>query len=270
MIALLTLLLGCGPTRTTAENWEVFAIDYGRSTYSRAKLIQGAKEGREPFAWTSWVIRGQDRLIVVDTGFASQEVADEWKIEGFVPVPQLLSTWGVAPDEVTDVVLTHAHWDHMGNLGAFPTSRVWLQREAFEWARSRLSEERPERSGMRLEDFEQILQAQTTKRLNRPHGKMKVAPGITIRPGGGHTPGIQWVEVEDGPRTIVLASDIAYLYQNIETPIPTGSTADAEADLAQIKLMKATAKPPHLLLPGHDPKVFDNFPQVAARVYEVK
>ena len=270
MFAILSLLFACGPTRTTAETWEVFAIDYGRSTYSRAKLIDGETGGREPFAWTSWVIRGPDRLIVVDTGFASQDVAKKWKIEGFVPVPELLSSWGVTADEVTDVVVTHAHWDHMGNLGAFPTSRVWIQREAYEWAKSRLSEERPERSGMRLKDFEQVELAMATHRLLRPHGDREIATGVTLHTGGGHTPGIQWVEVEDGPRTIVLASDIAYLYENIKTPIAASSTTNGEADLTQINLMKNTAKPPHLLLPGHDPKVFDTFPAVARRVHEVK
>lgn len=265
---LLAALVGCGPTRTTPDVWEVYALDYGRSTFKRSKLVQGAKEGpREPFAWMAWLIVGPEHKILVDTGFSDTALAEEWKIQGHRLIPDLLADLEQGPETITDVVITHAHWDHMGNVGAFPQSRVWIQEVEHTWATGRVSDAVPEKNGVRLADLKAV---DGGSRLQKVKGDGEVAPGIRLHAGGGHTPGVQWVEIDDGPRTLVLASDIAYLYENIERSIPPGGSRDPAADATQIDAMKAVASEVRLVIPGHDPAVFTRFVAVKPGVVRLR
>ena len=219
-----------------------------------------------PFAWMAWLIRGRDRVVLVDTGFADEALAARWKIQGYRPLPEGLALLQVRSEDVTDVVITHAHWDHLGNVGPYRNAEVWIQQPELDWARSRVTPEKPERSGVRLQD----LQALDGLKLHAVTGKATVTEGITVHPGGGHTPGVQWVQIDDGARTVVLTSDIAYLYENLERQVPPGGSRDPDLDATQILRMQKAARPAHLVVPGHDPLVFERFPTVAPGIVEIR
>ncbi len=89
--------------------------------------------------------------------------------------------------------------------------------------------------------------------------------------GGKHTHTIQWVEVRTGGKTgtVVLASDIAYLYENVEKLVGSRSTGDHKLDVDELKKMKKAATHPSLVIPGHDPLVAKRFPRVGKHVYHI-
>jgi glyoxylase-like metal-dependent hydrolase (beta-lactamase superfamily II) len=267
----LVLSLSCtSPAVNEVEesDWQVYALDYGRSSFQRSKLLLGSPEGvRDPFAWTAWVVRGPEGVVLIDTGFKDQAVAEKWKITNFKPVSEILPALGIQPASVTDVVLTHAHWDHMGNLAPYTNARVHIQADELGWARGRVNPDQPERSGLRHKDLIEVDVAAKGKRLNTLSGDQEILPGIQVHGGGGHTPGVQWVEVNTGAGTIVLASDIAYVYENLETGTPPGASRDPERDRAQIAKMKTLSA---VLVPGHDPRVFERYEWVADRVVAIK
>ena len=257
--------------------WSVFALEYGNSVkFRHSVLIRGAsKDERVPLSWWAWLIQpssGDGRRILVDTGFDDEKLARQWRFKRHVPVPRLLRDLHIEPSSITDVVVTHSHWDHMGNVSPYKNARIWIQKEEFDWAVKKVSDEKPVNQGVRLKDVDVLKKARDENRLSLVAGTKEIAPGIIVHPGGKHTPFIQWVEVQSGGRsgTIVLATDIAYLYENIDKVVSSGSTLDPRKDVAEIKKMinKATRK--ELVIPGHDPEVARRFKSVGKHIYRIR
>jgi glyoxylase-like metal-dependent hydrolase (beta-lactamase superfamily II) len=234
------------------RDWRVFAIEYGKSTVSLSMLAFGAAKGkRAPMSWYAWLLVSKapsDRRILVDTGFDDAKLAAKWRFSWRDRVSAILDRAGVPASSITDVVLTHGHFDHVGDTAPYVGVRFWIQKAAL--------------GGLRLGD-----------RLTALDGPKEIARGVSLIPGGGHAPGIQWVRIALGDgarRTAVLASDVAYLYESIEKLSPTGSTGDADADLAALRAMRAATGSAALILPGHDPLVAKRLPRVAEHVYELR
>ncbi len=97
-----------------------------------------------------------------------------------------------------------------------------------------------------------------------------MAPGILVYTGGRHTHESQYVSVPTRAGTVVLASDNVYLYLNLDRHRPIAATWDTVSNLAAQDRMKRIASSPRLIVPGHDPAVFDRFPKVADRVVEIR
>ncbi len=256
------------------KGWRVFAIDYGRSQrFRHSTMVADAPDGeRVPAAWSAWLVSGPERAVLVDTGFASEKVAARWKVDGFEPVPRILARAGVSPAEITDVVLTHLHWDHAGNIAPYRRARVWVQRAEREWARELVDEQHPDKAGVRLADLEALDAVEKQGRLAAIEGDREIHPGLLVHVGGRHTAAIQWVEVRTARDvgTVVLTSDNAYLYENLERNVPIGSCYDRGANLRELSRMRSIVSNPRLLVPGHEPRVFDRFPGVADRIVEIR
>ena len=97
----------------------------------------------------------------------------------------------------------------------------------------------------------------------------EILPGIRVYTGGKHTFQSQFVGVTTRTGTVVLASDNAYLYENLERHLAIAQTVDAASNLAaQDRMLKLAAKP-QLVIPGHDPAVFERFAPVRANVVRI-
>jgi len=222
------------------RDWRVFAIEYGTSSQNRSMLVQGApKSERAAMSWYAWLLvskRSVNRRVLVDTGFDDAERAKKWRFTRRERVNAILERAGVAPASITDVVLTHSHWDHAGDTAPYVNARRWV-RKGF------------------------------------PGASEEIANGVSLIAGGGHTKDIQWVRIALGDerrRTVAIASDVAYLYENLETLTPTGSTTDSDADLAAMRAMLSATGSAALILPGHDPEVAKRLSRVAENAYELK
>lgn len=93
----------------------------------------------EPIDYYYWVIRSADRVIVVDTGFTPQEAQrrnvmwnDTYHPEFLITPQDAARVLGFDPDKVSDVVLTHLHFDHIGNVNVYPSARFHIQRRELE------------------------------------------------------------------------------------------------------------------------------------------
>jgi glyoxylase-like metal-dependent hydrolase (beta-lactamase superfamily II) len=98
----------------------------------------------------------------------------------------------------------------------------------------------------------------------------EILPGITCYTGGRHTYASQFVGVNTKAGMVVLASDNMYLYENLEKHVPIAQTLDAASNLRAQDRMKQLAASPRLIVPGHDPAVFDKFPKVSERVVRIE
>jgi glyoxylase-like metal-dependent hydrolase (beta-lactamase superfamily II) len=241
--------------------YEVYAIRYGTlKSFPLGELVKGEdKNTKIDIALMIWLVKGNGRNILVDSGFYRDSFMKEWKPADYMKPSEAISKLGLKPEDITDVIISHAHWDHADGTDLFPKARVWIQKEEFEYY------DRPEHqknSGVFALDMAMLEKIRAEGRLELVDGDDKaVLPGITVYTGGRHTYASQYVGVNTSKGIVILASDNVYLYENIEKSLPITATFDAESNLRAQERMKKLAGSPSLIIPGHDPAVFVKFPK---------
>jgi glyoxylase-like metal-dependent hydrolase (beta-lactamase superfamily II) len=240
--------------------WEVYALRYATLPgFAASDLVAGADPGRRiDIAMAVWLLKGPGgRTVLVDTGFHREELFRQWRVAGFTSPAEMLARVGVRADDVSDVIITHLHWDHAGGVDLFPEAHVWVQQA--EWRAASDGATRP--GGVTAADVAVLRARERAGRLTVVNGDgLEVIPGITLYVGGRHTPGSQYLGVLTRSGTVVLASDAVYLYQNLDNGLPIAQTLDAAGNLDAQRRMRGIASRPDLIVPGHDPEVFRRFP----------
>jgi glyoxylase-like metal-dependent hydrolase (beta-lactamase superfamily II) len=247
--------------------YEVYAIRFATvENYPTRYLVVGADSTRRtPLAFTVWLMRGGGRTVLMDAGFYRQKFIDRWKPSPYAKPSDALTPLGVKPEDVTDIVISHVHWDHLDGADLFPKARVWLQRDEYEHYTND--------SGAVLDraiDADDAKMLATLAQAGRlqliPGDSTEILPGITVYTGGKHTFASEFATVHaslGGGRigTIVLASDNAYLYENLEHHRPITQSLDTVSNLRAQERMARLASEPRLIVPGHDVDVFVRFPK---------
>ncbi len=267
MIAALAILLATA----NAPLYEVYAIRYATiPAFPVAGLVEGAdKERKLDIAMMVWLIRGGGHNIVVDTGFYRPQFFRSWKITDFVRPDEAVARAGVKPDEVTDVVLTHAHWDHADGADLFPKAQIWIQKEEYAYYTGAAWQPGGKHGGIDPDDVLMLTRMNVAGRLHLVDGEQEILPGVRVYTGGLHTWASQYVSVPTRSGTVVLASDNMYLYENLEKHAPVAQTLDRHSNLRAQDRMKTIASRPELIVPGHDPAVLTRFPKVAQGVVRI-
>ncbi len=214
-----------------------------------------------PLDYFVWAIhRHGEPPVIVDTGFHAEAAAARGR-EITRPIGKSLRDAGIDPLLVTDVILTHLHYDHAGGLGDFPNARFHVQDAELAFATSRHVCDQQVRAPF---DGEPV--AELVRRLYHDHvvfhdGDEEFAPGISLRLANGHTAGLQMVVCETARGDVVLASDAAHLYANITRQLPFPIYVDEEDYArAQARAMDLAGGSLDHLIPGHDPLVLSCFP----------
>ena len=246
--------------------YEVYAIRFATvSGYPTRYLVAGADSTRKTsLAFTVWLIRGGGRTVLMDAGFYRQKFLDRWKPASFSRPDAALAALGVKPTDVTDIVISHVHWDHLDGADLFPRARVWLQKDEFEHYTNDTGAVLDR--AIDPDDAKMLASLKTAGRLQLiPGDSTEIMPGITVFTGGKHTFASEFAAVNAslaGGRTgtIVLASDNAYLYENLERHRPITQSLDTISNLHAQERMARLASEPRLIVPGHDVDVFIRFP----------
>ena len=253
MSALLCMaLLGAG----TAPEYTIEAIRYADSPHDAvSELVIGApKDETVDTIYVFWLIRGGGRKILFDSGFHRERWFKEWTITNYLRPDKAVALAGVKPEEITDVVISHAHWDHLGGIDLFPQATVWIQREEYRYYTADAWQPGGDHGGIDPEDVQELVRLNTTGRLRLVDGDdVELFPGIRAYTGGRHTFASQYLRV-DGHPAFVLASDNVYLYRNLieHKPSATFSEDDYPANLRNQERMVALAGSLDRVIPGHD------------------
>jgi len=260
------------PAAPRAPAWRVYAIRYATiPAFPVRYLVTGADTTRTlDIAMMCWLLDGgPGRHVLVDAGFYRPKFLDEWKPAGFVRPSDAVRRVGLAPDSITDVVISHVHWDHLDGADLFPNARIWIQREEYT--------HHVGADGMPLNPAIDTLDAAMLSRLEAA-GRVKLVegdaqeflPGLTAYTGGKHTFASQYVGVRTAKGIVVVASDNLYLYENLDRHRPIAQTLDSTSNLAAQERMKRLAASPRLIVPGHDPAVFQRFHAAGDGVVKVE
>ena len=136
---LVTRVSGVGTfVAQTKPQYEVYAIRYATiPDFAVSGLVAGADPARKmDIAMMVWLLRGNGKNILVDSGFYREQFFKEWHVTGFVKPSDAVKRMGLQPD-ITDVVITHMHFDHAGNNGAFPRATFVVQAEHLAFAKGK-------------------------------------------------------------------------------------------------------------------------------------
>jgi glyoxylase-like metal-dependent hydrolase (beta-lactamase superfamily II) len=270
---LLAATLGT-PRAQTSVTYEVYAIRFGTLPQFRVSgLVQGADQSRRlDIPVMVWLLKGSDgKRVLVDSGFYQQKFVDQWKVQHFRTPAEAVAAAGVKPDEVTDIIISHAHWDHVGGADLFPKATIWIQKDEYNYYLGEAWQARNTHGGIDPRDMSALLDINTKGRLRFVNGDdQEILPGIRCYTGGRHTYASQYVGVRTAAGTAVMTSDNVYLYENIEKRLPIAQTLDAKSNLAAQDRIRQLASDPSLIVPGHDPAVFERYPTVAEGIVRVK
>jgi glyoxylase-like metal-dependent hydrolase (beta-lactamase superfamily II) len=245
----------------TLPEYELFAIRYAMRDAKRTDHFIGGDPHDAPMAmdYFLWVAKSPEHTFIIDTGF-TEEVARK-RGRTFLRDPiEALKTIGVDADKVEDVILTHLHYDHVGNFHRFPAAQFHLQETEMHYATGRYMRYPRLAHSFEVEDVVGMVRLNFARRVLFYNGGAELAPGITLHPVGGHSMGLQFVRVHTRRGWVVVASDTTHFYENMMTGRPFVTAFHVGEMLEAFDTLRASAPTPQHIVPGHDPLVMKFYP----------
>ena len=214
LVAAIAVLLlvpaSASPQNETMPSYEVYAIRYATlADFPVAALVQGADRDRKlSIAMIVWLLRGNGRTILIDSGFYRPQFLDQWKPKDFLKPSDALAQFGVKPEDVTDLIITHMHWDHADGVDLFPKARIWLQKDEYTYYAGEAWQQKNTHGGIAPDDVLAVVKLNLEGRVGLVNGDaQEILPGVTCYTGGKHTYQSQYVGVNTKEGTVILASE---------------------------------------------------------------
>ena len=245
------------------ETYELFAIKYARHDRDATEIFvddPDPHEGNMPIDYFIWVAKNKNRTVLIDTGF-NADAAAQRKREFMRCPAESLSMVGANAADIEDIVITHLHYDHVGNFDLFPNARFHLQDKEMQFATGRYMKYGTLRVAYDIEHVVGMVRQVYKERVQFHDGDSELFPGIGLHFIGGHTMGLQSVTVETARGRVVLASDASHLYHNMWDKNPYRTVFNI-GDMMEghDKLRWLANGNEDLIVPGHDPLVMDYYP----------
>ncbi len=248
-----------------SEGLEVIQVKYGERITQKSAVLHdyasyGKPDGDLHMEYNFWVIRDGDTVMLLDTGYDIP--ARDWL--GEIPVvatPDGLALLGIDPHDVSMVITSHFHYDHIGYLRLFDNAEVVSGAAEHRYWFGKWDNDQLDGEFTVAEHLEVVRGAEKEGRLRLISQETEVRPGITVYPVGGHCPGelLTLVRSRSGP--LILAADAAHFYEQIENEWPFFAFTDlAEMRAALSFINRLAADQGATVVPGHDGRVRERFP----------
>ncbi|NVK52805.1 MAG: N-acyl homoserine lactonase family protein [Flavobacteriaceae bacterium] len=270
-----------------------FSTSYGQSVKKDAEIFAlryAVTKSKDPISYVAlnapdsvlfepvfmfWLIKTtSDKMILIDAGFINDDESFEsrYNLKTYQRPDSLLQKIGISASDITDIIITHPHRDHIDGIDLFPNAQIWMQKEDFNYFVGDSWKLDPAEHGYMERDVLKIIKANFAQRLNLIDGEKEIFPGISVYTGSRHTFNSQYVVVETTIQNIVLASDNAYSYYNIENSVsaPSYATRDTIGYAKQLDRMKGFVQDNKYIIPGHDGLVFERFEKITDDIVRIE
>ena len=257
--------------------YKIYAIRFAVSAYpfTAADWAKDApKTDSVKIDFMVWLIKGNGKNILVDAGFLNDlDDAKEFKVVNYVRPDSAIAKLGLKPGDITDIILSHPHWDHIDGVGLFPNAHIWIQKEDFNYFVSTAWQKGQSNGGFQKRDVRTMIDLNLAGKVTLVDGdNQEIIPGIKVFTGSRHTFNSQYVLVNTGINKVVLASDNIWVYYSLDHLVPPaeGGTLDPAGYVKAMQRMKTMVNDVKYIIPGHDARVFSKFPAIADGVIEIK
>jgi glyoxylase-like metal-dependent hydrolase (beta-lactamase superfamily II) len=258
--------------------YEVYAIRFGKSGFLKvsAVAIGGSDKDSVADCFMFWLLRGGGKNIMVDAGFELNENSMKeyaWNSTNYIRPDSALLRMGLKPADITDIIVTHPHWDHIGGIKLFPAAQIWMQSDDYSYFVGTAWQKNGDHGGFYKGDVQAIVAANLEGRLHLIKGdSIGIFPGVRAFIGSKHTWESQYLLVNTRVERVIIASDNSWYYYNLEhlVSIPPKFTFDTQAYVRQLRRMRRLQPNIALIIPGHDALVFSKFPAVAEDIVRIR
>ena len=212
-----------------------------------------------PLDFFVWALISPERTFVVDIGFSAETGAKRGRELIRCPA-EGLGLVGVDAATAKDVIITHMHYDHVGNFDKFPAATFHLQDREVNYATGRHMTKTVFNAAYNVEDVVDVVRGVYGGRVRFHDGDVDLAPGVSLHHIGGHTDGLQVVRVWTERGWVVLAADASHLYANMDQVNPFPIVFNVGDMVAGYDRLRELADSDDHIVPGHDPLVMDKYP----------
>lgn len=246
--------------------WEVYSLKYAANPKRRRVdnfIMDDDHAAPMPIEFFVWMLVQPEtgRRILVDTGFDAAEARSRGREIERDPT-EAIKAFGVEPESLSEVIVTHLHFDHAGGLDRYPNARFHLQAAEMAYATGPCMCHDALRHPFTAAHVCEMVKSVYSGRVTFHDGAGQVAPGVEVHRVGGHSRGLQAVRVKTREGWLCLASDASHFYENYLRGKPFVLVVDVEDMLEGFSTIRRLASAPHLVIPGHDPAVRRIFPEV--------
>lgn len=258
-------------------DWSIWSlaycqVDMAKDFFGGSGIYSNAGTCMNPMIYTLLVggeVGGKQHVVLVDCGFQNNHWLTRYAFSSWESPKDVLGRIGYAPEDVDTILVTHMHFDHMGNFEAFPNAKLYIQLDEYTgWSKAvcavhqHETEEEKEWvfTSFDPSDLMRAAQGVSDGRIKFITGDEEVLPGITARLAkDSHTFGSQWFEINTHNGPFIAAGDIVYWYSNIEKMWPPGyHQGNAFNQIDVYRTMREVVKNKfERIIPGHDSEIWN-------------
>ncbi len=249
---------------TALPEYEIFAIRYASQALraeghtflggDHNKLIPGLD-------FFTYALRGGGRTWMIDTGFTPEKAAIMGRDYAFQTRPSAaLAKIGIDAASATDVILTHAHFDHVGTLADYPNAKFHIQDEEMIHVTGRDMAHKPFRAAYYPGDIKELIDLVYADRMVFHAGDVTLAPGLEFILIGGHARGQAILRVHTARGWVILASDAVHVFEEVDEERPFAIFYDLFVMLEGYRRINRMAGSRDLIVPGHDARITKAYP----------
>jgi len=256
-LTFILLLLVTKLSAQTDSQYSIQAIKYG------TMYFQGDTESSKiGVTFMLFLLKSKDKTILIDAGFYKPEMLAKFQVKDFISPADAVQLVGVKPTEVTDIIISHAHLDHIGAIDLFPNATIWMQQKEYEYYTGLAWQTEGKTGGLYWSDVVTLVQKNTEGKVKFVDGdNIEILPGIHGYQGGRHTYSSQYFKVDGSPAYIFACDDVPF-YRLLEERKGGAlfEPNDTESSKKAVERMISLAGGIEKVIPGHDVLLFEKFP----------